>query len=279
MARPDFTLIWGVDRPGGIPAGAVSAANYKMGWQFRAGVPPVTMNFDYYQNLSDLRSLWLAEQIPVAGTSPYSRALLEQVNDAAWRAVLGANNASNLNSGVLHPSLLADSGVTPGLYGDGTRVPAITVDQKGRVTSIVWTNIAFPAPPAGNESQAGLVQEANQSEVDNRSAVAKYVRPDKMGFGLSVSLGVNGFIKLPNWLTGFRIQWGVITADKSTGNPVTLGFSENCSGIIPYFRGNIARGDVSCGAIVNTPTSATIYYHRDGSGGQTFPVGYIAWGK
>ncbi len=46
-------------------------------------------------------------------------------------------NASNITTGTLNPARLADSGVTPGTYGDSTHVSQVTVDAKGRVTVAV----------------------------------------------------------------------------------------------------------------------------------------------
>lgn len=60
MAKPDFQLKWGVNRSGGIPP--TDPADYQLGWQYRSGLPPLTGNFDYYQNLADERLLYLNAQ-------------------------------------------------------------------------------------------------------------------------------------------------------------------------------------------------------------------------
>jgi hypothetical protein len=45
-------------------------------------------------------------------------------------------NADNIISGTLSPTRLANSGVTFGTYGSSTQIPVLTLDAKGRVTSI-----------------------------------------------------------------------------------------------------------------------------------------------
>lgn len=226
MAKPDFTLLWGVDRPGGIPADVITADNYKLGWQFRAGVPPLTINFDYYQNLNDLRTIWLSEQFPVNGTTTFTRTLMELSNDAQWRAGIGSNDAGNIAIGTLSASRLAESGVTAGSYGNTTNVPVFTVDSKGRVVDASTVSIAFPAPPSGNEGQAGLVQEATQAEVDSRAAVNKYIRPDKAGYGFTLDMNPNGGVQFPFWLGGWSLRWGEVNVGGNTSSSVyTFGVS------------------------------------------------------
>lgn len=51
-------------------------------------------------------------------------------------------NASNITSGELDSTLLANTGVTAGTYGSSTQVPVIVIDDKGRITSASNTNIS-----------------------------------------------------------------------------------------------------------------------------------------
>lgn len=50
-------------------------------------------------------------------------------------------NASNITSGELDSTLLANTGVTAGTYGSSTQVPVIVIDDKGRITSASNTNV------------------------------------------------------------------------------------------------------------------------------------------
>jgi hypothetical protein len=56
--------------------------------------------------------------------------------------------------GILGGGTLADSGVTPGVYGDTSNVPQITVDAQGRVTDV--TEIAITGGGGGGGGSAGL---------------------------------------------------------------------------------------------------------------------------
>lgn len=52
-----------------------------------------------------------------------------------------SSNASNLTTGTLLASLLANSGITAGAYGTATKVPTTVFDAKGRATGVVETLI------------------------------------------------------------------------------------------------------------------------------------------
>lgn len=51
-------------------------------------------------------------------------------------------NASEITAGVLSAARLATSGVTANTYGSASKVPVITVDNKGRITELTTTNVA-----------------------------------------------------------------------------------------------------------------------------------------
>jgi len=71
-----------------------------------------------------------------------------------------------------NPSLAA-SGVTAGTYGSGTVAPVVTVDAKGRVTSMGQVNI--PIPPASNATP--LADGIAQSGVSSSFSRADHIHP------------------------------------------------------------------------------------------------------
>lgn len=76
------------------------------------------------------------------------------LNPTAGNAVLAAlNNAATV--GTIADARLNTTGVTPGLYGSGSLVPVINVDQYGRITSVSTSTItsATPTGPAGGDLQ------------------------------------------------------------------------------------------------------------------------------
>jgi len=218
MAKPDFSLLWASNRPGGLLP--ISSADFQLGWQYRSGVPPLTINFDYYQNLNDQRTIWLSEQFPSNGTTSYIRSVMSSPDGPNFRLNTGTSNASNLLFGTLHPALLADSGVMAGSYGNGTSVPTVVVDSKGRIVNIGLSAIQFPALPTANEGQAGISFEATQTEVNSRGGAGKFMTPSKAGFGFSLTEGSIGGFQFPFWLGGWAIRWGEWTIGGNSTTPV-----------------------------------------------------------
>jgi len=94
-------------------------------------------------------------------------------------------NADNITSGTLSATRLANSGVTLGTYGSSTQIPVLTLDAKGRVTSIATEQIAVnanniitgtldPARLATSGVTAGAVGSSTQIPVltlDNKGRV------------------------------------------------------------------------------------------------------------
>lgn len=228
MARPDYTQVWASERPGGIAA--IPGANYRQGWQFRSGVPPLTINFDYYQNLTDLRIQWLSQQLPMGETSDFFKALAISNSPTDWRALLGTGNASNLTGGQIMPALLPNSGVTAGTYGNSTTVPRLMIDVKGRVVGAEYIPISYPSVPAANEFVQGTTAEATQAEVNAGSNVPKFVNPFKLLRGFAVSMGNPGYIRLPDWAQNWTFQWGGATwgANQSSFVSMPTAFQTIC---------------------------------------------------
>lgn len=74
---------------------------------------------------------------------------------------------------------------------------------------------------AATESLAGLMKVATQTQVDAGEDDATAVTPKKLRWGVSYSIGVNGFIALPSWLGRFIFQWG-LSSQTTTSTYVTF---------------------------------------------------------
>lgn len=66
---------------------------------------------------------------------------------------LSSNVTLSVAPGGIGPTELANTGVTPGVYGTGTQVPVFTVDAKGRVTAATSIAVQPPADYVPNTRQ------------------------------------------------------------------------------------------------------------------------------
>lgn len=82
---------------------------------------------------------------------------------------------------------------------------------------------------------------ATQALTDAGVDDATIVTPKKLRWGLSYSLGLNGYVAFPSWLGGWILQWGSVldgTAD-ATGVPFPMAFPTVVYKVIPVVRGSI----------------------------------------
>jgi hypothetical protein len=80
---------------------------------------------------------------------------------------------------------LSTTGVTAGSYGDATHVPAITVDSKGRITSVSSTTIS-----GGGGSGGGYVFASSTNLVSNQTTTYSGVGPNNFFQATTTSGGV-----------------------------------------------------------------------------------------
>jgi hypothetical protein len=85
-------------------------------------------------------------------------------------------NATNINAGTLDAARLPISGVTAGVYGSGSNIPVLTVDNKGRITSASTVALA-----TSSETVSGAVRLATGAETNNATSAILAVNPLNLG--------------------------------------------------------------------------------------------------
>lgn len=76
--------------------------------------------------------------------------------------------------------------------------------------------------PDATETLKGKAEIATQAETDAGTDDARIVTPKKLRFGVSMSIGANGYLALPSWLGGLMVQWGNTTIAQDSAKAVTF---------------------------------------------------------
>lgn len=108
------------------------------------------------------------------------------------------------------------------------------------------------------ESTLGRVEIATQAETDAGSDDARAVTPKKLRWGFGVSLGTNGYIKFPTWMSGLVIQWGENTASPA-GNTHSFPTAFPTAGFVIVVGNNYSAGvDTNQGGSIISTTQFQI---------------------
>ncbi|WP_353188012.1 phage tail protein [Pseudomonas sp.] len=183
---------------------------------------------------------------------------------AATGTVLGAFTAT-ASGGTQLPNGTASSGVI-NMSFDASRVARTADETRGRNLAVIWCIKAWNAPiNQGNidvaalaalatqatEVKLGTAKVATQTEVDAGVDDTKFVTAKKLFAGFGMTVGQNGFIRLPRWLGGFTIQWGLTTVGSNGDCVITLPTNYN----VQHFQILSIAGSITGMAVAYTGLS------------------------
>ena len=139
------------------------------------------------------------------------------------------------------------------------------------VGSHVPSSGVFTYCTANTQLQGPTVAATNNSTNAATTAWAKY--------GLSMSLGANGYVGLPTWLGGWMIQWGVSSAPDIGSGPALgvsfngVGFPTQCFGVMATMNNNVGSNIRTIQAVVTSRSAFNIGSNGGGTTAFWFAVG------
>ena len=124
---------------------------------------------------------------------------------------------SGFDYSTLYPSPTAGSQSTQLFFANA----AGTLDAVGPLmttSGVDGTPIGAAVPSTGTFTTLSASTQLTAPTVASSDNSTKVATTAWSKFGLSVSLGANGYVKLPTWLGGWIVQWGTVTGVGSGGN-------------------------------------------------------------
>ncbi|WP_313700072.1 hypothetical protein [Achromobacter sp.] len=182
--------------------------------------------------------------VALSGTLTGNVQVIFPANRQRWLVVNNASGAFSVTcktaagSGVVVPN-----GNSALIFGDGTAILMVTGNQ-------------------ASETVQGTSKIATQAQTNAGTDDATVVTPKKLRFGVSMSLGVNGYLALPSWLGGVIFQWGrsTVVMNTTSGNYYTGGvtitlpipFPNQIYGVFPSIQNTPnAMDSISVSGMVN----------------------------
>lgn len=140
-------------------------------------------------------------------------------------------------------SVITDASITPAIALDKTKSNQLVTAIKRIISA---SAIAYSQ---ATETVLGVMKVATQPQVNAGTDDATAVTPKKLRAGFSASIGINGYLTFPTWLSGLIIQWGTGTTGASGAPAVQnfpITFPNNLFVVIPKFQTQVsATADVA----------------------------------
>ena len=120
------------------------------------------------------------------------------------------------------------------ILSGSARATAANFQALGTVTGSNLSGTNTGDEVAATESTAGVVERLTQAEVDAGTDTTRYPSIAKLLGGFAVSKAANGYIRLPTWLGGVTLQWGLtatIGFDATSTITFPLAFTTACRSV------------------------------------------------
>ncbi|NNA55394.1 phage tail protein [Pseudomonas koreensis] len=195
-----------------------------------------------------------------------------------------------------------------GLNMDGVQTPGtayIGVDfmrSRPRNIAVMWCIKAWNAPinqgsidiapltvlaQQASETNQGTAKVATQTQTVEGTDDSTIVTPKKLRRGFAISLAVNGYIALPNWLGGLIIQWGQVkgatysSVNNFLATPVTwpIAFPNGVFATTTGIATGITANTFTNTSLENRTNVGALWMYACGVTGNTPVLSYIAIGN
>ncbi|HBW09161.1 MAG TPA: hypothetical protein DEF44_12675 [Pseudomonas sp.] len=152
--------------------------------------------------------------------------------------------------------------------------------QSTQLVGAIW-KMFRSATASATQVLRGVLRIGTQAEVNAGLLDDVAVTPKKLRWGFAASLGVNGYIALPTWLTGVILQWGTATVSSSAIVNFPMAFPNHANGAAITRTSSVSSGVEYAQVHTCTATSFTVVaYDNIGVGSSTgsFSISYVAVG-
>lgn len=116
--------------------------------------------------------------------------------DATWTTSI--DGSANVTGALT----LSNSGVTAGTYGGASAVPVITVDAKGRITSVSTSSISTSLSIAGTTGTDTVALGVDTLTFEGGTGVTTTVTDNKVSFAIGQAVGTSDNVQFNNLILG-----------------------------------------------------------------------------